>query len=369
MGKKRVTSHDVARLAGVSRSVVSAVLNDTPGIGVSAQTREAVLHAIAELNYHVDAQARSMKTGRSMTLAAFGDTRHPLFMRLLEGMQRECEVRGYHILLCSPGERKSGEARRALLDLYHQRKIDGIITLDETSYRSADWAAKIQEAAVPYVSVEGYAETEGVYSVLADYRGSVLTALDYLCRDNMSGETAPAPVYVEVFHGAASKRSNWAEQNRRNAYKEWCSLYGLKPVIHRLDEQEGTAGWLKLLSELNHRKADEMKQQNTDGTKEQTLDDRTVLPPLLLNWSSAVPDIYRAAHALGLAIGDSLRIMAADNTIQGDRLSVPTLSCVEIPYVGMGEEAVRCLLKQMEQEAGEPAKLWLPAVLKPGESA
>lgn len=166
-----MTSHDVARLAGVSRSVVSAVLNDTPGIGVSAQTREAVLHAIAELNYHVDAQARSMKTGRSMTLAAFGDTRHPLFMRLLEGMQRECEARGYHILLCSPGERKSGDARRALLDLYHQRKIDGIITLDETSYRSENWAAKVQEAGVPYVSVEGYAETEGVYSILADYRG------------------------------------------------------------------------------------------------------------------------------------------------------------------------------------------------------
>lgn len=86
----------------MSRSVVSAVLNDTPGIGVGADTREAVLEAIRELNYHVDAGARSMKTGRSMTLAAYGDTRHPLFIRLLEGMQRECELGGYHILLCSP---------------------------------------------------------------------------------------------------------------------------------------------------------------------------------------------------------------------------------------------------------------------------
>ncbi|MDF9839266.1 MULTISPECIES: hypothetical protein [unclassified Paenibacillus] len=58
------------------------MLNDTPGIGVNAQTREAVLHAIAELNYHVDAQACSM------TLAAIGDTRHPLFMHLLVGMQQ-----------------------------------------------------------------------------------------------------------------------------------------------------------------------------------------------------------------------------------------------------------------------------------------
>lgn len=352
MGKKRVTSHDVAKLAGVSRSVVSAVLNDTPGIGVSPQTREAVLRAIQELNYHVDAQARSMKTGRSMTLAAFGDTRHPLFMRLLEGMQRESEARGYHLLLCSPGERKSGDARNGLLDLYHQRKIDGIVTLDNTSYRSADWAAKVLEAGVPYVSVEGYAETEGVFSVLADYRQSVITALNYLCRSEI--ETGRTPVYVEIYPGGqGGKRINWAEKNRRNAYKDWCAGRGMKPLIVQLDELECREGWVNLLKELG---------AGAGGS----------LPPVLVNWSSAVPELYRAAFRLGLTIGGSLRVMAADNTIQGDRLSVPTLSCVEIPYVGMGEAAVRSILQQLEQEPGAglvPGKLWLPAVLKPGESA
>ncbi|WP_150274441.1 LacI family DNA-binding transcriptional regulator [Paenibacillus tepidiphilus] len=351
MSKKRVTSHDVARLAGVSRSVVSAVLNDTPGIGVSAQTREAVLRAISELNYHVDAQARSMKTGRSMTLAAFGDTRHPLFIRLLEGMQRESEARGYHLLLCSPGGRKSGEARNALLDLYHQRKIDGIVTLDETSYRSADWAARVKEAGVPYVSVEGYSDTAGVYSVLADYRGSVKTALDYLCRDGSAA--GKAPVYAEIYHASGAKRLNWAEKNRRSAYQDWCHKHGMEPQLHRLEEQAGRVEWLDWLIEL---------QEQSGGE----------LPPVLVNWSSAVPDLYRAAFRLGLTIGGSLRIMAADNTIQGDRLSVPTLSCVEIPYAAMGEEAVRCVLQQLEKQAVEPVspgKLWLPAVLKPGESA
>lgn len=348
MVKKRVTSHDVAKLAGVSRSVVSAVLNDTPGIGVSAQTREAVLHAIQELNYHVDAQARSMKTGRSMTLAAYGDTRHPLFMRLLEGMQRESEARGYHLLLCSPGRRKTGEARNDLLDLYHQRKIDGIVTLDDTSYRNADWAAKVKEAGVPYVSVEGYAETEGIFSVLADYKGSVETALDYLCRSGK--DEGAAPVYAEVFHGSGGRRINWAEKNRRSAYKTWCAQRGMKPLICRLEDRDGQVNWLEWLTDL--------QEQNRGG-----------LPPVLVNWSSAVPELYRAARRLGLVIGDSFRIMAADNTIQGDRLSVPTLSCVEIPYVGMGEEAVRCVLRQMERDADEPGKLWLPAVLKPGESA
>lgn len=347
MGKKRVTSHDVAKLAGVSRSVVSAVLNNTPGIGVSAETRETVLAAIQELNYHVDAQARSMKTGRSMTLAAYGDTRHPLFMRLLEGMQQECEARGYHILLCSPGHRKSGEARNELLGLYHQRKIDGIVTLDSTSYRDAEWAARVKETGVPYVSVEGYAETEGIYSVLADYRGSVEMALDYLYAGKVS--VTAAPLYADVFHYSTAGQAIWAEDNRKNAYTEWCLKHGIQPVISRHEEREGRVEWLEWLAGLT--------------------DNGGVIPPVLVNWSSAVPDLYRAAHRLGLRIGDQLQIMAADNTIQGHRLSLPSLSCVEIPYVGMGEEAVRCVLQQLERAPDLPAKLWLPAILRPGESA
>lgn len=346
MGKKRVTSFDVAKRAGVSRSVVSAVLNGTPGIGVGAETREAVLEAIRELNYHVDAQARSMKTGRSMSLAAFGDTRHPLFMRLLEGMQRAAEAAGYHILLCSPGHRRSGEGRDELLDLYHQRKIDGIVTLDHTSYRDEEWADKVKAAGVPYVSVEGYAEVPGVHSVLADYSGSVTTAMDYLLRP---GTLKHEPVYVEVYYG--QRTDNWAEAQRRDAFGAWCSEHGFRPVIREMDEQQGD--WVNLLTRLG--------------------EEGRPLPPLLLNWSSSIPDLYRAAHQQGLQIGTELRIMAADNTIQGHRLSLPSLSCVEIPYVSMGEEAVRGVLRQMEQqvkpETEAEYKVWLPAVLRAGESA
>ncbi|WP_019909553.1 LacI family DNA-binding transcriptional regulator [Paenibacillus sp. HW567] len=346
MSKKRVTSHDVARLAGVSRSVVSAVLNDTPGIGVSAETRENVLAAIRELNYHVDAQARSMKTGRSMSLAAFGDTRHPLFMRLLEGMQSECEAHGYHILLCSPGHRPDGEAREELVDLYHQRKIDGIVTLDSTSYHDEVWAAKVSDAGVPYVSVEGYAETEGVCSVLADYKGSVQLALDYLMREGAL--QLQAPLYAEVYHDGVR---SWAERTRRDAYTGWCSERGMSPFSFRLPERKGRVKWEEWLMKL------------TDISKP--------APPLLVNWSSGIPDLYRAAHKLGLRIGEDLRVMAADNTIQGHRLSLPSLSCVEIPYVGMGEEAVRRVLKQIDGSTAEEAAgtIWLPAVLRAGESA
>jgi DNA-binding LacI/PurR family transcriptional regulator len=61
----RVTSADVARLAGVSRATVSYVLNDTPRQSISADTRNRVLDAAARLGYAPSAAARALRTGRS----------------------------------------------------------------------------------------------------------------------------------------------------------------------------------------------------------------------------------------------------------------------------------------------------------------
>jgi DNA-binding LacI/PurR family transcriptional regulator len=64
-GTRRVTSADVARLAGVSRATVSYVLNDTPRQTISADTRSRVLDAAARLGYAPSAAARTLRTGRS----------------------------------------------------------------------------------------------------------------------------------------------------------------------------------------------------------------------------------------------------------------------------------------------------------------
>ena len=65
MSQQRVTSADVAQMAGVSRATVSYVLNDTPKQTISAGTRTRVLDAAARLGYAPSAAARMLRTGRS----------------------------------------------------------------------------------------------------------------------------------------------------------------------------------------------------------------------------------------------------------------------------------------------------------------
>src|SRR4051812_48819300 len=62
----RATIADVARLAGVSKGLVSFALNDRPG--VSADARERILAAAAELEWSPSVRARSLSTNRSFAI-------------------------------------------------------------------------------------------------------------------------------------------------------------------------------------------------------------------------------------------------------------------------------------------------------------
>jgi len=65
--KKRVTSYDVARVAGVSQSAVSRAFR--PGLSVSAKTKDKVMKAAKKLDYKPNAIARMLITQRSGMVA------------------------------------------------------------------------------------------------------------------------------------------------------------------------------------------------------------------------------------------------------------------------------------------------------------
>ncbi|MDH6280946.1 LacI family DNA-binding transcriptional regulator [Prescottella agglutinans] len=65
MRSRRVTTADIASEAGVSRTAVGYVLNNTPGQTISAATRRRVLEAADRLGYQPNHAARSLASGRS----------------------------------------------------------------------------------------------------------------------------------------------------------------------------------------------------------------------------------------------------------------------------------------------------------------
>ncbi|WP_421930354.1 ribose operon transcriptional repressor RbsR [Morganella morganii] len=120
------TMKDVARLAGVSTSTVSHVINNNRF--VSDGVRKKVNDAIAELNYAPSALARSLKMNRTNTIGMLVTTsNNPFYAEVVRGVERSCYERGYSLILCNT----EGDHKRmnSSLETLLQKRVDGLLLM------------------------------------------------------------------------------------------------------------------------------------------------------------------------------------------------------------------------------------------------
>lgn len=120
------TIKDVARMAGVSTSTVSHVLNKTRF--VSPEITARVQQAIDQLHYTPSALARSLKVNQTRTLGMLvTSSTNPFFAEVVQGVEQRCYELGYSLVLCNTG----GDRARlgASLDMLQQKRVDGIIVM------------------------------------------------------------------------------------------------------------------------------------------------------------------------------------------------------------------------------------------------
>src|SRR5215472_13622866 len=119
-----VTMRDVARLAGVSITTVSHVVNETRP--VAADTRDRVLAAVEQTGYTGDAIARSLVTGGTRTLGlALPLAGNPHAAALTAAVEAEATKAGYTLILADTHDDPSPE-RHALRAL-RSRRVEGIL--------------------------------------------------------------------------------------------------------------------------------------------------------------------------------------------------------------------------------------------------
>jgi LacI family transcriptional regulator, sucrose operon repressor len=115
---------DVARLAGVSPTTVSRVLNNRGYI--SNVTREKVQKAMNELNYFPNDVARSLFNKRSNLIGLIvPTTKNPFFGELTFHLENICASQGYKVLLCNSLNKIEKEEK--YLEMLLRNQVDGII--------------------------------------------------------------------------------------------------------------------------------------------------------------------------------------------------------------------------------------------------
>lgn len=175
-GAKPPTSADVARVAGVSRSTVSYVLNSPPGARVSAETRERVLKAVRELGYAPSAPARSLRSGTSdvvlfpLPLQPMGQLLEQFIDEFTEALRRQ----DLNLLIHGDRYARGVDAARAWAALRP------LAVLAEANRLSDGGVEVLRRAGVRAIFAWGREEHPGVPTAIFDNRDTGAQAIRHL---------------------------------------------------------------------------------------------------------------------------------------------------------------------------------------------
>ncbi len=331
MKRRRISSEDVARKAGVSRTTVSFVLNNTPGKQISEETRQRVLRAAEELGYVPNEYARRLAMSRQLGISLIISTTRSTFsdafvVRLLEGMSQAVNRSRYHLTIAPVPYR--GESYRALV---RRTGAEGVILMnsheDDPGYRD------LAQEGVPLVVI-GRSEDGRGPSVDIDNRDASRRAVRHLIelghRD--IGVIAHAPL---GYHAASERVEGY-----RAALEEAGIPYRADRFAKAdFSEESGYAATVKLL-------------------------DAGPPPTALFACRDAVAfGALRALNEAGLDVPGDVSLIGFDDDYLS-RFIHPALTSVSVPAAGIGSAAADLLIRILNGKAGgEDDRILLPTHL------
>ncbi len=126
MEKKKVTSSDVARKAGVSQATVSMVLNKKYNVSFSKDVIARVESAAQELGYELPGRRRKRESRREKLLVVFcPNLTNPYYVMLLQGIESRATEQGYGLFVCNT--QRSLELEERYLKMLPSLNPQGVI--------------------------------------------------------------------------------------------------------------------------------------------------------------------------------------------------------------------------------------------------
>ena len=148
-----VTIKDIAKMAGVSITTVSRILNNKEGF-ISEATRDKVLKIVKEQGYTPNSFARSLVTNQSRMLGLIlPDIVNPYFPELYRACDDQAQEKGYTLLLCNSDD--ESEKVKGYMEFLARRGVDGILL---ASSGVSPELEQIGRLGIPIVTIDQYLE-------------------------------------------------------------------------------------------------------------------------------------------------------------------------------------------------------------------
>lgn len=316
---------DVAKIAGVSVSTVSRVLNNHPD--VSPATREKVLKIINEQSYIPNNSARNLKreSAKAIGVLVKGLT-NPFFISMLSIIQKDLQEKRYSMVLHQIDTNENEIL--AALSLIKEKKLRGLIFLGGNFLHNKEY---VQRLTIPYIMLtmtmhQDVDRTTFSSVTIDDYQESY-KMLDAACKD---GHRQLAVI-------GASDQDISIGQLRVNAFNQALFDNGiqLENNIAHTPNFTFTDGYL--------------------ATKE-------LLNKIKFTCLFCISDILaigamRAIHEAGLRIPEDVSVIGFDGLEQG-KYCIPSLTTIKQPAEEMAHSSVKILLNHLRSGAPHTHKIF-----------
>lgn len=342
----RPTISEVARIAQVSKSTVSRVLNDS-GAYVNAETRAKVLNVIEELNYRPSSLARSLSLQRTQMIGLLiGDISQPFSAEIIRGVDAVATANQCDVFLCNMMHDPSRYAR--LIHSLIDKRVDGVLVL--TSTLPQEFLKELMAHHVPVVALDlspaatSKASQEGgtieLGWVRLDFGAGIQKAVDHLVAlGHRRLGYISSPIYPHIRTSA---------ELQMEAFLQALATHGIdaREVSFAEGDQQVEGGKRALNSFL----------AESD-------------PPtaILSGDDHAAFGVLWAARDLGMALPDELSVIGIDNLGIAADVS-PPLTTVAIPRYELGTTAATMLFRLLDadneteevpEEVAEAGATWM----------
>ncbi|MEG0973497.1 MAG: LacI family DNA-binding transcriptional regulator [Comamonas sp.] len=311
---------DVARMAGVSATTVSHVLNKTRAVHVGTQAR--VMTAVRSLGYVPSAVARSLKMNVTHTIGMLvPNNSNPYFAELVRAVEDACFAAGYALLLCNTDD--NVDRQQVYLEVLSQKRVDGVIVASTSD--DATMSLHLSQTAIPMVLIDRAIAGLDRPCVQTDHvQGGMLATQHLLTLGHQRIACIGGP---EQLHSSEQRVCGWRQALEQVGLSTHLLAYGDFTV---------NGGYLAMLGLLREAPANR--------------------PTAVLACNDLMAmGALRAAHECDLRVPQDVAVVGYDD-IELASYTHPALTTIAQPVTAMAHQALALLLEGMQAGKSAPVQ-------------
>lgn len=331
---KKPSIDDIAKSLGVSKTLVSMVLNNkTQKYGISETTRKRVEEKIEELGFLPNKAARRLRTGKSFLIGIIvPDISNPFYSKIIREIEDKVHLNGYHLMACSSDE-DSEKEKNLIKMLVDSQQVDGLIL--STTLKTASELDFLSKRNFPYVLMDRTLEDVDVPSVGVDNKTGAFNATEMLIKAGAKNIAmfSISPGYISTIEERKKGYLNALKAYKLNAKQDMLFEIPFSDIKNSVFEH---------LDELLNKKT-----KSIDGVFAANN-----------NIALACMEYFREKK---VKVPEKLKFVSFDD-IDVFHFSNPTISAIEQPVSDIGSWSIKLLFELLENdtESRKPVHINLP---------